>query len=184
MTLPVTTRLSGAMFDALVSSPEFRDRHMELIDGELVEKMVAGRKSSLISSVIVGFVSTFVAQHQLGETTDAQGGYQVGEDRYIPDGAFVRKERLPVAEVEGYSVIAPDLAIEVISSTDRTTAVASKVAMYMRHGTTLWLVDPIEQTVTVYVPNMHEVTYLKHQTLLGGEVLPRFELPLSAVFGE
>ncbi len=184
MTVSVETRLSSEMFDALVTSPEYRERDIELIDGELVEKMVAGRSSSKVSITLMAFVTVFVKTNKLGETTDAQGGYHVGKDRYIPDGAFVRKERFPVQEVEGYATIAPDLAIEVISLSDRPSTIAKKVANYVRNGTTLWLVDPEEQSITVYFPNFDTITYTKDQILDGGEALRGFSIALSSIFAD
>jgi len=95
----------------------------------------------------------------------------------------VLRERLPAPQENGYTTIAPDLAIEVISATDRPGLIARKVNAYLRHGVTLWLADPFEQSVTVYLPDRNAVTYYATDTLIGDPMLPGFTLDLARVFG-
>lgn len=184
MTTLVQTRLSAAEFDVFAALPENTDRLLELLDEEIIEKIPAGRKSSRTSSTIVAYVTLHVNQNHLGEVTDAQGGYWIGQNRFIPDGAFVRRDRLPIVEVDGYATVAPDLAINVISPTDRASTIARKVAAYMRYGTILWLVDPVEQTLTVYRPTFDTITYTRADTLTDETLLPGFSLNLRLVFVE
>ncbi|MEJ5197516.1 MAG: SdrD B-like domain-containing protein, partial [Anaerolineae bacterium] len=47
--------------------------------------------------------------------TGADGGYRVGDERYIPDVAFVSQSRQPAPSRDAYNAIAPDLAVEVLS---------------------------------------------------------------------
>ena len=52
--------------------------------------------------------------------------------------AFVRADRLPPAdEQQGFLRLAPDLVVEVVSPTDRMTAVLAKAMMWLDAGVRL-----------------------------------------------
>jgi Uma2 family endonuclease len=177
------TRVTSAEFDVWVQSPENQHRHFELFDGEIIEKMVSGPEASRLSLVLLIRLGAYVYANNLGEMTGADGGYQIGDNRFIPDGAFLSHDKWQAPVVGGYRAVAPDLVIESISPTDRTSEVINKVNAYVRAGTTVWLADERYQSVTVYAPNSNPKTYEKNQTLEGGALLPDFKLDLVLVFG-
>ncbi len=77
----------------------------------------------------------------------------------------------------------PDLAVEVISPTDRKSDIAAKQELYRRAGVPLvWWVDPERKTVTVYrlgqAPEVVEAT----GALDGGDVLPGFTLDVQTIY--
>jgi Uma2 family endonuclease len=78
---------------------------------------------------------------------------------------------------------APDLAVEVLSPSDRILDLQQKVRDYLDAGARLvWLVAPQAQTVTVYRAD-GSAQLLRDQDTLGGEdVLPGLSIPLSDVF--
>ena len=86
---PVTV----AEFERRVALPENLHRNLELVAGEIVEKVVSNPRSSAIAAWIMGKMVVFVEAHDLGHVTGADGGYVVSGERYIPDGAFVAKVR-------------------------------------------------------------------------------------------
>ena len=59
----------------------------------------------------------------------------------------------------------------------------AKADEYLAAGTQLaWIFDPNSRTVIVKTPGGQEQTLGVGDTLDGGDVLPGFELPLSAIF--
>ena len=129
-------------FDRFVLLPENAERMFEYIGGEIVEA-VSSNYSSEIGARFLIVIGMFVLSNDLGRVTGADGGYQVSGERYIPDVAFVSKAKQPNP---------PDLAAEVLSPTNDADDMQIKVVNYLRVGTVVWVVDPINKRVEVYVP--------------------------------
>jgi Uma2 family endonuclease len=171
-------------FEAWLDAPENQQRHFEWIDGRIKEKMVSHPKSAKLALRLARYLATFVDDHHLGEMTGADGGYHVGSERYIPDAAFASHEKWQAPIERGYLTLAPDLAIEVLSPTDSASEITLKVLNYLQAGTTVWLVEPDNKSITVYVPQQKPKTYHHTDTLLGTGLLDGFTLDLNLVFTE
>jgi Uma2 family endonuclease len=156
-----------------------------IIDGELFED-VSAPVSSIAAVRIVIKVGAFAAHHRLGELQGADGAYVLRENPdtvLIPDLSFVRAERMPPRNEQiKYFRFAPDLAVEVLSPSNRRVEIDRKIAIYREAGVPLvWLVDPFKQTVEVFTATgVRSLTAA--DTLDGGEVLPGFSLPLAELF--
>jgi Uma2 family endonuclease len=178
-----TRSVTPEAFDHFVQKPENRDRNFELIAGEIVE-VVSNSYSSLVSMLLGGRVSVFVFDRGLGWVTGADGGYWVGDERYIPDAAYISKARQPQPSHDAYNPNPPDLAIEVISPTDDMDDLRLKIVNYLNAGTALWIVNPPQKTVEVYLPGGKPRVLTVDDTLDGGTVLPGFALAVKDVFPE
>jgi Uma2 family endonuclease len=162
-----------------------RDGLWELIDGEPVEVTPSSDRSGWIAGEVFGRVRDHVRSHNLGWAFPPETGFVLFDDRATvrsPNAAFVRRDRL--AELTDQFVsLAPDLAVEVLSPSDRMADALSKVAMYLQAGVRLvWLVDPSEWTVTVFRPDAALTRLEAADTLDGGDVLPGFSLPVAEIF--
>jgi Uma2 family endonuclease len=170
-----TTRLL-TVGDVEESPPE---GEWELIDGELCEVTLASYRSSKIASRISRILGVIVDAHNLGDMTGADGGYVPFPDRntiLAPDTAFVRKDRIPAEhESARFPRLAPDLAIEVLSPSDRASEVVAKLEMYQEAGIPLiWLVDPEKKTNTVIASGKPTQVLGMGDTIDGGDVVPGF----------
>jgi Uma2 family endonuclease len=84
---------------------------------------------------------------------------------------------------DGFVPVPPDLAVEVLSPSNRPGENARKAAIYRECGVPLvWYVDPFKQIVIVYAQNAEPRTLAIGDTLDGGDVLPGFALPLTELF--
>lgn len=160
----------------------------ELIDGELVEMTPSADESSSIAATIIGFLAPHVRAHHLGRVYAPDGGFVLFPDRptvRVPDVAFVRADRAPQgAARKHFPRLAPDLVVEVLSPSDRTSDVVAKLEMYQEAGVPLiWLVDPDNQTVTVIAAGKSTVVLRQGDTLDGGDILPGFSVPVAELFG-
>jgi Uma2 family endonuclease len=101
-----------------------------------------------------------------------------------PDVSFVRADRLPDGQApEGFAEFLPDLAIEIVSPTDRAPEIAEKIGEYLAHGVqTVWLVEPRNQTITVYHSMTDVMTFNATEELRGDPVLPGFSCRVQQVF--
>ena len=159
----------------------------ELIDGELVEVTPAADVSASTSAMIGYLLLNHVHPNRLGRVYNAAEGFVLFPDRQTvraPDIAFVAAARAPQGEARRhFPRLAPDLAVEVLSPSDRMSEALAKIAMYLEAGVRLvWLVDPLEQTVTVFHPDAPPVTLDASMTIDGGEVLPGFSALVAAMF--
>ncbi|MCA0455044.1 MAG: Uma2 family endonuclease [Chloroflexi bacterium] len=172
------------VFEKFCQLPENSERYFELIDGEIVEKLMAypyySEKAARISRYILGFVD----EHSLGYVTGELAGYRISEQNaFMPDVAFISKERQPEFPETGYNPVPPDLAVEVVSPTDSYKDVAKKVRTYLQNDTRMVLVfEPETETVTVHTLD-GQYTLDINDTFDGGDVLPGFKLPLNKIFG-
>jgi Uma2 family endonuclease len=100
-----------------------------------------------------------------------------------PDVWFVRADRVPADGIPvSFWPGAPDLAIEVLSPTDRVGAVLRKVREYLDAGVRLvWVIDPEARTAGVFRPGRTEHFIDDDRILDGEDVLPGFTLPLREV---
>ncbi|MDX2139693.1 MAG: Uma2 family endonuclease [Chloroflexota bacterium] len=177
----IVPELTAEAFEEIALLPENRDKRLEFREGRIVE-VVSSFPSSNVAALVLTFVTLFVIQHDLGRVTGADGGYVVGNNRYIPDGAYISKARQPKKPHTAYTPLAPDLVIEVLSPTDKNDEIRLKIVNYLRAGTTVWLFDPEDEHVEVYPPGKPPLRLSKNDTLDGGDVLPGFKLPLKDVF--
>ena len=158
----------------------------ELIRGELVTTTPAGFEHGCIVMTIASPLDHFVKQNALGRVTGAETGFQITSNPdtvRAPDVGFVCRRRIPSTPVKGFFSGAPDLAIEVLSPGDRAGKVLAKVQDWLSAGCRLvWLVDPANQTVSVYDDKNRTATLDKSDELTGGDVLPGFRVSVAEIF--
>lgn len=170
--------------EQLLDLPDDGMRH-ELVEGTLRTMTPAGGEHGRIGARLLIRVGVFVESRRLGEVFTAETGFWLGRDPdtvRAPDLAFVRADRVPDARVPGFVPLAPDLVAEVVSPNDRAVEVAGKALSWLDAGVRLvWVVDPANQTVTVYRPD--GVSVLRGGDALHGEdVLPGFDLALTELW--
>jgi Uma2 family endonuclease len=164
---------------------EHREGRWELIDGEPVEMTPSSDESSWIAGEIFGHLWNYLRTHPIGRVFPADAGFALFANRdtvRAPDVAFVRMERLPALS-RTFVTVPPDLAVEVLSPSDRLADALSKVSMYLEAGVPLvWLIDPIRRTAMISRPDTFPVIIDEHGALDGADILPDFSLPLATLF--
>jgi Uma2 family endonuclease len=171
----------------VVRLQERENRLYELVDGILVEKVMAYAESFLAMSLVY-FLRAWLDQHDIGAIAGPDGMMRLAPGLVrIPDVSFVRWEQFPNRRVTLDPVpnIHPDLAIEVLSPTNTAEEMQRKLHDFFNSGSSLvWYVDPRARTVTVYTSADQFTVLHEGQVLDGGKVLPGFTLPLSKLFAE
>ena len=132
-------------------------------------------------------LGSFIRQHDLGLVFGAETGFRLSRDPdtvRAPDFAFILKQNIPPEEPqEAFWPGAPDLAVEVLSPSDRTGEVDEKMAAWLATGTAVvWVVDPRSQTVTVHQPANRQQAYSTGQILEGEPVVPGFSCSIDELF--
>jgi Uma2 family endonuclease len=165
-------------------SSRYAETH-ELIRGELYPIMPAGTLHGIVKNRLATFLSFFVMENDLGEVTEAETGFRLANESTVgADVGFIGNENLKQFGIpDSFFPIAPDLAVEVISPSNTSEEISTKVEDYLSSGSKLvWVVYPKRKVVVVYRQN-NTVSFLHEEENLEGEdVLPDFSLPLKKIF--
>ena len=159
----------------------------ELVEGELIPMTPAGARHGTIAFRIGLVLGEFIEAHDLGIGGAGEPGFILQRNPDVvraPDVSFVTKARIPATGIPaGYWPLAPDLAVEVISPSDRLSDVHTKLAAYFSAGTRLvWVVEPETQVVYAY-RSLHDVQAIGEDgELSGGDVLPGFRCAVRRLF--
>ena len=181
--MALTKRLTTV--NDLLSAPDDGYRY-ELIRGMLVKRPASGFEHGVCSANINMSIGAYVQAHRLGVTLIVVTFLLATDPDHarIPDVAFVSAERLHLIEDRARAFpAAPDLAVEVISPSDRLTQVREKVADWLAHGVRIVIVvNPRNRTVQVHLQQRAMVTLMEADTIDGGDVLPGWRMRVADVF--
>ena len=168
---------------------EFPDdgRQYELVAGELIAMTPAGARQGAIAVRVARLLDEYAEAHDLGVCGTAEPGFILRRDPDLvraPDVSFVTRARIPATGIPtSYWPFAPDLAVEVISPSDRLSDVHAKLADYFSAGTRqVWVMEPETRVVHAY-RSLHDVQVIGEDGELdGGDVLPGFRCPVRRLF--
>ncbi len=180
--------ISADRFQDLVDAPEYNDCVLELVDRILVKMSKPTRIHGVVSMRLALKIANFVDAHALGEVTVGDAGFVLERNSYGRDTvrgldiAYVSKSKdLGPPDFNWYE-IGPDLAVEVISPSNKTSDTHLKVMQLFNAGARLvWLVYPESRTVVAHTAD-GAVTLHEDETLSGGDVLPGFDLRVGEIF--
>lgn len=164
------------------------DALYEVVDGQIEEKLEMGTFATHVASQLLVEILLFVRTHRLGRTEMGML-HTLDPSRPLkrrPDLSFVSYGRWPsskpVPDDGGWEVV-PDLAVEVISRNETDRKIQKKLREYSHAGVRqVWLVRPLDETVSVYRSPRDVTIYGAKEELDGGDVLPGFRLPLAPLF--
>jgi Uma2 family endonuclease len=170
------------------------DVNAEIIDGELVIMSPNEAQHGQHGSTILTLLKTFVTARKLGRVFADGTAYILREnpdhslrDSKVPDVSYVSFTRLAAdASLKQVLRLAPNLAVEVISPSEKARDVVTKTEFYLEYGVDqVWLVFPDEQEIRICTP-AHPLgkAFSIDDTLIGGDVLPGFSVPMRAIFDE
>lgn len=176
------TRITLAEFNDLLKQ-RGHDRHIELINGEIVEKMPNEEHGYLVMEL--GFLlKTYFRQVGFGRV--------VTEVRIEVDEAGISQSRLPDVMVyidnrrpiqtKAQLDILPDIAVEIQSPTNTRAQLIEKSEYYLANGVKeAWIIYPHVRMIEVMTSH-HFALYEVGQTLESPDLLPGFKLDLAALF--
>ncbi|PJF34373.1 MAG: Uma2 family endonuclease, partial [Candidatus Thermofonsia Clade 1 bacterium] len=133
--------------DDLLAIQAQTGKRYELIEGKLIEMAPTGLLHGSIEFRIALLLGQYVAQRALGHVLVGEVGFYTRGDAHTVRGAdiaFIRAEKIPEQGLpEGFSSIAPDLVVEVVSPHDRGAEIVAKVAEWLAFGVeAVWIVYP------------------------------------------
>jgi Uma2 family endonuclease len=172
--------MTGPQFDAL---PYEEGRRWELIQGELVEVSSPTPEHQILVQKLLLALALYLQTRGRGLVLADVEFALAGDIRVRPDVLVLlgeKAERLDKSKVpvEG----CPDVAIEVISPSERTSDSMRKVDVYLGHGVEeVWQIYPKTRQVLVHTAGQN-VRKLFEGATLSTDLLPGFELTISKLF--
>jgi Uma2 family endonuclease len=156
----------------------------ELVRGRVVREPRPARPHGRLQVRISRLLAEWVDGHGRGEVT-SESGYVLFEEPATVRGPDIAVSLSPSdADVGGWTLGPPDVAVEISSPSDTSSAMQAKVLDYLQAGTSLvWIVDPSARTVTVYRPDGSAALLREGDLLVGEDVLPGFSISLLDLFG-
>ena len=163
------------------------DQRRELVRGEIRTMAPSGFDHGAIIDNLHFLLNSYVRKKKLGKVLGAETGFKLAANPDTVRGAdiaFIAAARLPATRRPvGFWDGAPDLAVEVISPSDKLNEVEEKAEDYLAGGARLvWVVNPRNRTIMVHERDRETLVLRESETLNGGEVVPGFECAVADVF--
>ncbi len=170
----------------LFALPDDGNRY-ELIQGVLAMMSPAGNEHGYIAGIIFGELFHHVKSLNLGRTYAAETGFRISSSPdtvRAPDAAFVSHARLAkVGPTDGYLPLAPDLVVEVVSSSDHSSAIEAKAKQWLDAGSSIVLVaDPANRSLRVYRDQSQIQVLRAGDVFESGDTCGNWSLPVNDVF--
>lgn len=179
----VTTRkLTIEEFEQL---PDDGSRY-ELVDGELERMPPTGEVHGDVDRQFIWLLESYIRPRGI-EKLFVETSFVLSPDRQTvrqPDIAFVQAERLIQDRDRERSVrLVPDLVIEIVSPSDRRSAVVAKAHEYLHHGVRIvWVVDPPSRSVTIFRIDGSVQVLGQDDTIDGENIIPGFQATIQDIF--
>jgi len=176
----------GYVVEDLYTLPDDGHRY-ELQAGHLLAEPRPGVLHGLVVTALAVAFGEWARAHRTGVVLTGDAGFVLERNPDTlrgPDMAFVSRARFDAVGPVGTAFPGPpDLAVEVLSPTDRPGDAHAKVADYLAAGTSLvWVVDPVRRCVTAYerllAPRVHGID----EILQDDELLPGFKTRVGDLF--
>lgn len=162
------------------------DERAELIEGKVVPMAPAGGSHGAFSTKLAGALLRWAEETGAGVVVSGETGFILARDPdtvRAPDAAYIAWERLGDRVPDAFCPVAPDLAVEVVSPSDRRADVLAKVGAWLAAGTrVVWVVWAESQRIWVCRPDTDPAILGPGEALISEDVLPGFSLPVDAVF--
>lgn len=157
------------------------------VDGKILVMSPAGTRTGRRNAAIVGALDAWAEADGRGYAFDSSTGFTLPDNSIrSPDAAWIEAARwnaLSEAEKNRFSPLCPDFIVELRSPSDDLARLEAKMEQWMENGAQLgWLIDPVEQAVSIYRP-CQPPEVREHPASLGGEgVMAGFELVMARIW--
>jgi Uma2 family endonuclease len=180
--MSTTTQTHLMTAEELMLVDDEPNRH-ELIKGELLTMPPPGYPHGTVTMRLSLLLGNYVYTNNLGRAA-GEMGYKLESDPdtvLAPDISFIARDRMGTVS-EGYRSGPPDLAVELLSQSDRKSQVEGKTSLWLALGArSVWNVDPRKRTVEVIRADGHRKLF--HETdELTDDTVPGFRVRVSEIF--
>jgi len=157
--------------------------HFELVRGELVAMVPPGYEHGRIAVKVAVRLEAHVSATRAGDVVVESGFYLERDPDTVrgPDVAFYSAGKAPTDPTR-FATVPPDLAVEIVSPTDSSEELETRVRAFLAAGVgEVWVLYPSARTLHRYRPEFAEVLTLV-DTLVNVPSLPGFSCRVRDLF--
>lgn len=159
----------------------------ELIHGEVRALTPTSYDHGDVTGILHTLIGHHVLSGRMGKVFSAETGFRLDDDQgpvvRAPDVAFLSTERLPSTKPRSFATISPDLVVETVSPSDKSSEVAEKILWWLSKGVKeAWVADPANKTITLHWPDDSSRRFGVDQSIDVSRVLPGLVIELRTVF--
>ena len=152
----VTSTSKNITIDEFLARPETKPAS-EYINGKIIQKPMAKGKHSTIQTELSTAINVALKPEKIARAF-SELRCTFGERSIVPDVSVFTWDRIPRddnGQIADSFKIPPEWTIEILSPDQTQTRVTKNILHCLNNGTQLgWLIDPSEQSVLVYYPNL------------------------------
>lgn len=161
----------------------------ELVRGEVVTLSPGGFEHSQVLINVGALLKAWSHQTGLGRVVGGEAGIVVQKEPATVRGAdvaYFSYERLPArTKPQGFSLVPPDLAVEILGKSQAWHQIVEKVGEYLRMGVDrVWVIDPRTRRVHIFQPEAEPAIMDCGQTLKDDTILPGFACKVDELFAD
>ena len=159
------------------------DYDVELTNGRISIVGPSDIVSSEVGILFSRLLANWVYPRRLGRVFDSAGGFILPDSNLTaPDVSFVRAARLRQSP-RYFGELLPDLVVEIKSQSDKIKTLKNKILNLIKLGAIIGiLIDPDEETVTVYPSQGEPIVFHNGDILTLPELFPGWELAVSELW--
>ena len=182
----ISTHMTAEEFYEWGHLPENRDRIFELVDGKVIEMSRPGERRDATCMNVGALLWNYTRQRKQGHVCSNDTGIILcldSADRFGPDLILNRAESTYRELKVQYSEELPLLAVEVLSPNDGWGKTTRRINHFLSLGIPrVWLLDPEEETITIYQPGQLPKVLHNSDELTDPEMLPDFRCNVNEFF--
>jgi Uma2 family endonuclease len=157
------------------------------VNGELIVMTPAGGRTGKKNTDVIIDLGIWNRQNDRGVAFESNTGFTLPDGSMLsPDAAWVERDRwnaLSDRDQERFVPLCPDFVIELRSPSDSLPELQAKMLQWIGNGAQLaWLIDPIEQTVSVYRPGESPEVHYRPTSVQGEGAMVGFELVMARIW--
>ena len=175
------TLLTAEEFD---NYPFEEDKRYELDEGELIEMTRPAYLHNRVLGKLFVELHLYFRKNEIGEALISESLYALSaKTRRSPDVGVILGDRCKQLKDAKVFPIAPDIASEVLSPSERPGMIHRKLKQYFAAGVEeVWLIDPESREVEIWTGATLPDRALTEGEVLTSPLLPDFKLPLADLF--
>jgi Uma2 family endonuclease len=181
-----TKLMTVGRFYKWANRPDNTDRRYELDEGKVVEMPPPGEYHGALCAFIVHLLWTYVLRRGRGYVCCNDTGLVIKRKPATvrgPDIMLFDKSRSKRKLSRKFAAHVPKLVVEVLSPGDTMAKMLRRISQFLERGVPLvWLVDPENETVTVYRPGKAHYMVHTSESLTGEDVLPGLRYRVEDIF--
>jgi len=146
----------------------------ELVSGELVPLASATLRHAWIRDGLAAQLRSYLATHRIGIAATEVDCRTIDETVRRPDLSYFSRERWLLVDPDRIPIpFAPDIAVEILSKSEKAVEVNRKIAEYLAAGSVeVWIIDP--KNIQLMIRSANSVRVIGAGDTIESPLLPGF----------